>query len=65
MINMKKLTTIAFLICAIALVSFVNKELGKRDEGNGKKKGWVSLFDGKTKKAGIFIVVKERDHLGK
>ena len=50
MINMKKLTTIAFLICAIALVSFVNKELGKRDEGNGKKKGWVSLFDGKTKK---------------
>ncbi len=54
---MKKLSTIAFLICAIALVSFVKKEQGltadqaaTRDGGQGKKKGWVSLFDGKTKK---------------
>jgi Domain of Unknown Function (DUF1080) len=47
---MKKLSTIAFLICAIALVSFVKKEQGLNDGGLGKKKGWVSLFDGKSKK---------------
>jgi hypothetical protein len=43
---MKKLLAI---VCIVALVSFINKGQETRDEVQGGKKGWRTLFDGKTK----------------